>query len=307
MRMWRIVFCVGLIICAAGCGTSPVADDLPQREANEIVSVLRRHGIDSQIQKQKGGHGRYSVVVSQSEFGESVTLLSALGLPLERKTSFSDLVSQSGILPSSREVESLRLDRAAAAELEDLLKGHPSVAAASVVVRSHGLEIGVSPSVSAVIQTKQGSILSVVETKQVIARTVPGLKAEEVVVSVAEQSIQPSTQSNATAHSSGGQIDKPSKGLVPFLLFWKVPEEQYAGLASLVVGLLLLMGALAGIAGYILGQYFMSRNAEEAGSLEPLDGAISLTSARLSRIAAPQDERGEDPREGRDLERGDDE
>ncbi len=303
MRIWLIVFCAGLLLCATGCGTSPVADDLPQREANEIVSVLRGHGIDSQIQKQKGGQGRYSVIVSQSEFGESVTLLSALGLPLEKKTSFSDLVAQSGILPSSREVESLRLDRAAAAELEDLLKGHPSVAAASVVVRSHGLETGVSPSVSAVIQIKQGTILSVAETKQLLARTVPGLKADEVVVSVAEQSVQ-SVPQPTTPNQAAGGLEKTSKGLVPFLLFWKVPEEQYTGLASLVVGLLLLMGALAGIAGYILGQYFMSRNAEEGSSLEPLDGGMSLTSARLNRIGDAQDDRAGDSRDGREPEVG---
>jgi type III secretory pathway lipoprotein EscJ len=299
MRILLVSLFLIVVGALGGCSSAPVADDVPQREANEIVSVLRDRGIDAQLQKQKGGKGRYAVVVSEGDFGAAAAVLSSLGLPAERRPYFYDLVSQSGILPSSREVESLRLDRATAAELEDLLKGHPAIAASSVVVRSHGLESGMNPSVSAVVQTKVGMNVPPAEIRQLVARTVPGLKADDVVLSVSEQVNLLSKQDSLQplAEQSG-------KGVVPFLLFWRVPEDQYAGLAGLVVGLLLLMGILCGLAGYILGQYFMSRQVEDGGALEPLESGLGLSGARLNRLEGPRDiERPE----GREIERGMDE
>lgn len=291
--MRRILFAL-LMVCPllfGGCSRSPVADDVGQKEANEIVSILRERGIDSTVEKLKGGRGRYSVQVASKDFGESVSILASLGLPEEKKASFSDLVAQSGILPSSREVEALRLDRASAAELEELLKGLPGVASASVVVRSHGLAAGVSPSVSAVVQTHQGKNISADEVRTLLARTVPGLKGEEIVLSIGEHG-------NPRAKVSGG--DRPSsesQQLVPFLRLWKVPRDQYGGLATLVVGLIFLVGAIAGLVGYVLGQYFLSRNPEFNVHSDPSTPLGSAT--QYDRLAAPDDvvDQGKDDEE----------
>lgn len=280
MRIARSIV-VTLILClVAGCSRSPVADDLAQRDANEIVAVLREHGIEATVEKQKGGKGRYSVQVSAQEFGESASLLASLGLPEERKPGFSDLVNSGGILPSSREVEALRLDRAAAAELEELLKGMPSVSSASVVVRSHGLPSGVAPSVSAVVQTKTGSSVAVEEVKLLLARTVPGLNASEIVLSVAEQTVVATGKARVASGATS------SDETIPFLIFWKVPREQYAGLATLVVSLLIVVSAIAGLVGYVLGQYILSRSAE----FSPTNNGGSLgiqSSSPLNRITGP--------------------
>lgn len=285
MRIVRVLLVVLLLCMVAGCSRSPVADDLAQREANEIVAVLREHGIEATVEKQKGGKGRYSVQVSSQQFGESASLLASLGLPEERKPGFSDLVSSGGILPSSREVESLRLDRASAAELEELLKGLPAVSSASVVVRSHGLAVGVAPSVSAVVQTKPGSVVSADEVKSLLARTVPGLNPSEIVLSVAEQMVV------ATGKGKVSGASREGDSMIPFLIFWKVPQDQYAGLATLVVCLLLVVSAVAGLVGYVMGQYFLSRSAEfqsPAGNT-----ASSLQgNAPLNRISGPVVDRG---------------
>jgi type III secretory pathway lipoprotein EscJ len=281
--MRRIVFAL-LIVCTlliGGCSRSPVADDVGQKEANEIVSILRERDIEATVEKLKGGRGRYSVQVASKDFGESVSILASLGLPEEKKASFSDLVAQSGILPSSREVEALRLDRASAAELEELLKGLPGVVAASVVVRSHGLASGVMPSVSAVVQTHPGKVLSSEEVRTLLARTVPGLKSEEIVLSIGEQ---------GSPRGKFGASERPiteTQQLVPFLRIWKVPKDQYAGLATLVVGLIFLVGAIAGLVGYVLGQYFLSRNPEFN---VPVDPSTQLGSAtQYERLTAPDD------------------
>lgn len=281
--MSRIVFAL-LIVCTlflGGCSRSPVADDVGQKEANEIVSILRERGIESTVEKVKGARGRYSVQVASKDFGESVSILASLGLPEEKKASFSDLVAQSGILPSSREVEALRLDRASAAELEELLKGLPGVASASVVVRSHGLDSGVTPAVSAVVQTHPGKSLSSEEVRTLLARTVPGLKGEEIVLSIGEQG------STRGKFSGSDRASSETQQLVPFLRVWKVPKDQYAGLATLVVGLIFLVGAIAGLVGYVLGQYFLSRSPDFNASG---DSATPLgSSTQYDRLAAPED------------------
>ncbi|MFO0417627.1 MAG: hypothetical protein ACK5Y6_10085 [Pseudomonadota bacterium] len=48
-----MIVCVALAVNIAGCGSSPVADDVPQREANEIVSKLEQSGISASVSKAR--------------------------------------------------------------------------------------------------------------------------------------------------------------------------------------------------------------------------------------------------------------
>lgn len=267
------------MLLLAGCGSSPVADDLDQREANQIVAVLRDNGIDATTEKGRGAKGRYSVQVASSSFGESVSLLSKLGLPGEKRASFSELMAPHGLLPSSQEVEDLRLDRAMASEVEDLLEGHPAVALASVVVRSHSLPGGGIPSVSIVIQKKRGVDVSPQQIREVVARAVPGVKGEDVLISIGEM---------ATALKAASAGDSEA-GLVPFFIFWKVPASEYRGLAFLLFGLFVLASGLAGIGGYIYGQYSLSKGAD--GALpQPHDGAAAAKARRNAALTGEDEE-----------------
>jgi type III secretory pathway lipoprotein EscJ len=273
---------IAFLFFVTGCDTSQVADDLAQREANEIVAVLRQHRIDSSTHKERGSRGRYSVSVESGKFGEAVSVLHELGLPAEKKASFSELVSPSGILPSSREVEALRLDRALAAEIEDLFKGHPAVVGVAVVVRYHGVENGKSPSVSMVIQYRPEGSIDEQEVRNVVSRAVPGIRSEDVVVSIAQQP-------TIKAPVSGPGAEESHK-LVPFLGWWEVPEDEYSGLAAIVVSLLLLVAGLSGLAGYIYGQYSLARSTDEPSSFGSLNAG---SGAALERLEAPTDEAGE--------------
>ncbi len=262
-----LLFVAGISL--SGCGDSSVADGLAQRDANEIVAALRARGIEASTEKERGAKGRYTVSVSSDRFGEAAAALTELGLPAEQKLSFGELVAPSGILPSSREVEALRLDRAAAAEIEALLSQHPGVASAGVIVRMRATQSGESPAVSVVVQKRAGDALDEAAVREMVVRAVPGIHPEGIVLVIAEQRPPP-----VVADSSGAS-------LVPFLVFWRVPQDDYGGLSLLLLGLLVGITALAGLAGYIYGQYNLSRHTDVLRA-DGLDGGRVVPT-----IAAP--------------------
>jgi type III secretory pathway lipoprotein EscJ len=244
MRLVRtIVVCYLCAVSLCGCSSAPVADDVAQREANEIVAVLSKHKIQAHLVKARSGKGRYSVVVQESDFPGAAEVLSRLGLPADKKPSFQELTSSNGIIPPSREVEALRLDRAVASELEDLFRARSDVASASILVRMHSREANERPTVTVVVQRAGAVQLDTGEIREIARRAVPGIQNEDVYVSVAE-----------AAELMEGEGDGGTS-LAPFLGMWRVHPDDHSGLVSLVVLLVALSGALAGFAGYILGQF----------------------------------------------------
>ena len=241
---------IGLgVVFSTGCGSSPVADDLGQREANKLVAVLGEHGIQAHVEKGRGSKARYSVQVPSGDFGGAVALLTKLGLPAERGASFEDLMSPSGILPASQDVEDLRMDRAIASEVEELLLGHGAVSTVSVIVRSHSIPIGSEPSVSIVTQVKKGVSLDQEKLREAVSRAVPGVKPSAISLSVTEN-----------AFGGGGVMEEP---LVPFLRYLRVPVSEYNSLAYLLIGLMSVVAFLVGVAGYIYGQYVGAKSGDQ--------------------------------------------
>jgi len=100
-----LVLSVVMALFMSGCGTTPVADDVSQREANEIVALLSERGIPATLVKGRGSKSRYTVSVGTAKFAEAAAILSRLGLPSDKKASFQELTASSGIIPASREVE----------------------------------------------------------------------------------------------------------------------------------------------------------------------------------------------------------
>lgn len=236
---------VALTLALAGCGSTPVADDLAQREANEIIAVLRERGIVGSVSKGRGS-GRYSVSVASGKYGEAAAVLSRLGLPGERKPSFQEMTATSGIIPSSRAVENLRLDRALAAQIEELLQARSDVYSASAVVRRHAVG-NEKPSVSVIVQRQMGATLTADEVREICAHSVLGVGKDDVFVSIGDA---PRFKDAVNRAGQSAESD-----LVPFLLVWQVPRDHYNSLAGVVVVLMMIISALAGLAGYIVGQF----------------------------------------------------
>jgi type III secretory pathway lipoprotein EscJ len=238
---------VAVMLYASGCGSTPVADDIGQKEANQLVSLLRDHGITAQVTKARGSKGRYSVSVSDDRYVDAAGILTRVGLPADKKASFEDLTAAHGIIPVSREVEALRLDRATASEIEGLLQARADIAAASVLVRARASEGKGPVSATVVIQKKPGVQIRPDDIREIATRAVPGIKAEDVFLSISD---------SPTLNDKEEKRGEKSPGeLVSFLGISRVPASDYQTLVFLFIALTVFVAVLAGLGGYLLGQF----------------------------------------------------
>ncbi len=138
--------------------------------------------------------------------------------------------------------------------------GHPAIASANVIVRLHSLPATSSSSISVVVQKKETGELSAGDVTAMVTRAVPGIKPDAISLSI-------------NAHRSGDGETESGEKLVPFLLFWEVPAHEYNGLALFVMGLFASVAVLAGLGGYIYGQYALSKTGDSLlGSGESSSG-----------------------------------
>ncbi len=265
----RILFHQGrnAVVCAllitlsfllTGCDGATVVEDRSQREAIEIVALLNRYGINSSLKKESGSKGKYSVEVDKRYQGQATTLLFEKGYPKESETSFTDLIAQKGLIPNSREIESLRLDHAMAVELEEMIRSHPGISFTKVIVRLNYQKQSGEPSVSVLLQTKKGIEVKSEQIEEIVLRAVPGIKKEDVSVTT-----HPEESSGVLSVDEGVMNDEGRvirKTLVPFLFWYWVPEDTYGRLALTLFGCIVVVLVAGGIAGYWYGYYQHSKN-----------------------------------------------
>lgn len=252
-----------LCFLLAACNSATIVEDRTQREAIEIVALLHGYGINAVVQRETGGRGRYLVSVDKGARSQALRILWEKGYPKESEATFNDLVAPHGLIPNSREVEALRLDRAMALELEDMLRSHPGVSMARVVVRLNYLKekAGAEPapaSVSVMVQQKTGVELNAQDLAALAQRSIPGVSAEQVVIS-----IQPEAEGLTFAANEGVTSDKGKvirKNLVPFLYFYFIAEDSYSSLALTLVACLVAVMLAGAIAGYWYGYYQTSKS-----------------------------------------------
>ena len=253
----RILAILSVCILLSSCKTVSVQDGISQKQANQIVAVLHNYGIAAVASKERGGRGNYSVTVNTRQYSEAVSILAEEGLPGEPHISFRELVAQRGLLPNSREIESLRLDHAIAVQIEDALRNFPQISAAKVVVRSHSIGPEQDPSVSVVIQTVPGTKIEGPELVKVVSNAVPEVDIEKISISLEESLKAASIRvQEGVANVNGNVVRVP---LVPFLIGWRVPKDDYVDLALALVVFLVAMAFLGVVCGYWYATYKYSR------------------------------------------------
>lgn len=246
-------FC--LLSCA--CGSVPVAEDVSQTQATEIVATLNQSGIYALASKESGGRGKYTVEVKRSFYSQAVALLHEKGLPGERKPTFNEMVAQNGIIPNSREMDALKLDHALATEIEEMLQNHPGVASARVIVRLNFLKSAQQPAVSVVVQQREGASATSESLAPLITRIVPGVQAENVTVTTVPTLGDREGGATEGVLNDGKRIIRVP--LAPFLFFWRVPEDDYGHIVIVFFACLLMIGLVGGIVGYWYGYYQQSK------------------------------------------------
>ncbi|WKZ57184.1 MAG: hypothetical protein QY326_00550 [Bdellovibrionota bacterium] len=253
MRLLALAVCMWCVLGSLGCSERPVAEDLDQQQANELVAFLHDRGVVAYAERGVGGKARYRVDVPSSSYGEAISLMQQQGLPSEPKASFAELTTSGGFLPPSRDIEALRLDRARAVEVVEMLENHPAVAEARAVVRSDSQKDN-KASVSVVLKTRPGVLLNRDDITRVVQASIPEVQADQIQVIASE--VVPGPQGTGVT-------------LVPFLS-WRVPEADYVGLALTLVGCMCIIAVVGAVLGYWFG---VSQHTKVFRENEPMEVA----------------------------------
>lgn len=230
---------IALLLFTAGCDSAHVAEDLSQKQARQIVAVLNQNGIAASAERQSGSGAKYRVEISKKNYARATALLNEKHLPQEEKASFEELTASNGLLPRSREMESLALDRALAVQLEELLLQNPKVRSSKVVVRLNYLPEKSEPSASISVV---GDGIDGAEVLALAQRVVPGVTPGRVSLALYKE------EATTTSHPhSGAEMSSFLFGVA------RVPEEDYIVLAFTFIGSLFVVAFAGGLVGYWYG------------------------------------------------------
>jgi len=269
------LFTIGLLFLG-GCNAVPVAEDLDQIQANEVVTVLGTHGIAAFSRRAMGGRARYAVEVNRGSYSAAVGILDKYKLPSEPRLSFADLVAQKGLLPNSREIENLRLDRALAIEIEESLVLNPIVDSARAVVRLHSAA-NKEPGVSVVLLTATDAELNMGDVRQLIAQSLPGIHDTQILVSMHERAQETLASIEGVKVKDGGVVNVP---LASFLVFWSVPHDDSVSLTLILLIAILSVAVVASFLGYMVGFSRQSQESKEKKYPQIMSQAIGVDKSR---------------------------
>ncbi|WP_395687973.1 type III secretion system inner membrane ring lipoprotein SctJ [Caenimonas koreensis] len=194
----------------AGCGGNvELLSNMNEREANEVIAALSEADID--VQKLPGKDGMVNLTVDQSSVARSITVLSATGLPHERRATMGDVFRKEGLISSPLE-ERARYLWALSQELSETISQIDGVLRARVHVvlpeRSTGGEPSLPSSAGVFVKHRNGVNLeeSVPQIKRLVASSIPGLSAEKVSVVLVPATAPVAPQQQAkTAKAAGSR------------------------------------------------------------------------------------------------------
>lgn len=263
MRRLLGLLILSLSFCLSACNNVPIAEDLSQSEANQIIALLASNGIYAVSSKDAGGKPKYDVEVNKSFYTQAKTILVEKSLPNADRQSFSEIIEARGLLPNSREMEALRLDHALALELEETLNSHPSIVNAKVIVRSHSVPDASGRAASIVIKERGDRSVSREEVQSVASKALPGIALESIVINISKEYIGGESFSVQGAENKEGKVI--SVPLTHFLFNWKVPESDYNAMVMVLIICFLVIAILGGLVGYWYGYFKNSKVMLENG------------------------------------------
>ncbi len=99
-RLRAIVVLIA-VLALVGCGQAELYTGLSERDANDMVAVLRSAGLDAEKSTKDGKS--WTLTTSKSEFAQSVSLLEAKGLPRGRFESLGTVFKNDSFISSPAE------------------------------------------------------------------------------------------------------------------------------------------------------------------------------------------------------------
>lgn len=193
-RARRMLLCVAVAGAMAGCSGQELYRDIDEREANEMVAVLMRSGIESS--KAPGEKGTFSVEVPQSEFARAVDVLRQNGLPRDQYESLGTVFKKEGFTSSSL-AERARLVFGISQELSSTISQFDGVVEARVHLALPEADplTGAAnpPSASVFVKYREGFDLpaQTAAIKALVTNSVEGLDYDKVSIAMTEAKTPP--------------------------------------------------------------------------------------------------------------------
>lgn len=228
-----------VIICAATVASckSDLYTNLDQRRGNEIVAVLRQHGIPAARSLGKGD--RVSVSVDESRFAEAVAVLNDNGLPKEEFAALGDVFKRDGLV-SSPVQERAQMIFALSQELSKTVSEIDGVLSARVhlvLPENDPLRQQLVPSSASVFIRHHASIPIidlVPQVKMLVANGVAGLSYDKVSVILVPAAERAPVARNELEAEVG---QRPGRRRDLFVAEW--PFYSLTALATVLVGALI--------------------------------------------------------------------
>ena len=164
-----------------------IFSSLGEREANEMVAILRFNGYDAR--KRDKGKGQFAVAVPNDDFANSVKLLHSWGYPREEKVNIGDLFKSGGIVPTQSE-ERIRFVHGVAQELtetlahlEGIMENRVHIALGNIEGSSQDKNSTNTASVFILFDPERADLDSLTPMiRQLVGSSLPGLEPDQVQV-----------------------------------------------------------------------------------------------------------------------------
>lgn len=272
MYKFKYVVFIFLLVTFSSCQLdTEVVQGVNQDKANKIAAVLIEHGISARAFLKDKARSRFAVSVPRAQYQKALLVIKNEGVDTREDINILTLLQGGIFAPKQRELANLRLDFVLAEKITDAIQSMPFVHNAKAMVRLNSVKDGDASSVVAVVLTyKDPPYLLSEEIKKVIKGIVPEVPLKNVIVRVSKKG------------KIGGKINQTKGKLVPFLLFWKLPEGQYNSLAAVIIGLFFL----SIVAGYFFGFLYFVRGARKnstKGQLTLKEGEVRRDISKLPR------------------------
>lgn len=185
-----------------------IQHDLNEREANEIVDVLKKHGIEaSKMINTSGRVPSYTLIVSKSESLRTIKVLQENNLPRRKEKGFNEIYGKGGMIPTATE-ERAKYLMALSGELSRTLKRisgvldarvHLVIPKEKVLKNPDQKQVEPTASVLLVIRSKPRPMLRKTQVQSLIAGSLESLRRERVnVIMIPKQgTAAPESEDNA--------------------------------------------------------------------------------------------------------------
>jgi type III secretion protein J len=189
-----------LVVCTAlltACNVD-LFSELDQRQANEIVATLFRHGIPAERVTAKSG--RFGVMVDEGHFAEAIAVLNESGLPRQEFKTLCDVFKKDGIVSSLMQ-ERAQMICALEQELSRTISEIDGVLSARVhlvLPENDPLRQQLVPSSASVAIRHQDNVsIDAEKVKLLVTNGVAGLSYDKVQVAFFSVPVQPHNANDA--------------------------------------------------------------------------------------------------------------